>query len=88
MPVNNTLEGVEKINHGKKPGNPTDCCGDEWKVGVWGLPLHYGFFQICFSTFSSETSWIRPYLLITIISHWLERIMGDVSFLKRSLLDH
>ena len=22
--------------HGKKPGYPTACCGDEWRAGVWG----------------------------------------------------
>jgi hypothetical protein len=26
----------DNAGHGKKPGSPTACCGDEWQAGVWG----------------------------------------------------
>jgi hypothetical protein len=42
-----TVESVEKErNHGKKPGNPTTCYRDEWKVRVWELPPSFMAFSL------------------------------------------
>jgi hypothetical protein len=31
---NDIQRALKKRNHGKKPGNPTTCCGDEWSAGL------------------------------------------------------